>query len=590
MARKKTPRQKSFRSAKPAAAPTILGHEFDDAYRAGLDRARREDWLRWIVTPADHIAVAHGCYFDAAAGQRIVEFFGRLLTHSKGEWAGQPFVPLDWQRDLVLMPLFGWMRPGGTRRFDRAYIAVPKKNGKSSLMSGLGLYGLVADSEQGAEIYTAATDRDQAAIIFDESARMVSASPDLRQRLVIVPSTKRVLYRAKSSIYRALSSEASTKEGYNAHMVLVDEFHAHKSRELVDTLRYSGSARRQPLMAYITTAGDDVDSACFEEHEYALAVREGRVVDWSHFGLIFAADREDPWDAEATWKKANPSYGITIRADKMASDCAEAKQSPSKRAAFLRYRLNIWVHDNATALIDLDHWRATETANFAEAGRLWFGGLDLSATTDTTSLVLFSPEYETVENEDTGEPVHTLIGGYLKPFIWIPGDTIADREQRERLPYGMWARDGWLRRIEGPVIDEAEIGRQIIDDIAPAHRIAEIAFDRWGARAVSARLSGAGLSMVEFGQGFVSLSAPTKTFIRLASLRTLRHPPSPIFQNQITAAKVVSDDAENIKPSKKRSTGRIDALVAAIMAIARAAENPKPQDSEGQDEPNVFVI
>ena len=220
-----------------------------------IDKAKNEGWYKWIKSEADEKAVLNGCYFDIDEAQAVVTFFEKFLRHSKGQWAGQPFILMDWQKFDVLMPIFGWMKADGSRRFRIIYIEIPKKNGKSSIFSGLALYLLIGDGEPGAEVYSAAADRDQASIIFNESGNMVSSSPKLGEIVDVIPSRKTIVYKKTNSVYRALSAEVPTKEGLNIHALLFDELHAQKSRELRDTLRYGGAARRQPIIASITTAG-----------------------------------------------------------------------------------------------------------------------------------------------------------------------------------------------------------------------------------------------------------------------------------------------------------------------------------------------
>jgi len=299
-----------------------------------------------VRTEADERAVAQGYVFRLAAAERVRTFFQRFLCHSKGEWAGQPFELLDWQWDDIVAPLFGWQRPDGTRRFRRGYIEVPKKNGKSCLFSGLSLYLLLADGEPGAEIYSAAVDRDQASIVFTEAANMVEASPHLASRLQVVRSTKRIVDHRSRSYYKALSADVPAKEGLNAHAILIDELHAQRNRDLWDTLRYAGASRRQPLHLAITTAGYDRHSICWEQHDYAKKVQDGTIQDLAFFSYICAAESDDDWTAPEVWRKANPSFGITLSAEQFAEDCQEAQQSPAKENSFRRYRLNQWTEQD----------------------------------------------------------------------------------------------------------------------------------------------------------------------------------------------------------------------------------------------------
>ena len=287
----------------------------------------------WIKSKADEDAWQRGCRPDPPAAERVRDFFSKFLRHSKGEFAGKPFELLPWQWEDIVKPLFGWKRPDGTRRYRRAYIEVPKKNGKSTLCAGLTLYMLVADNEPGAEVYSAAADRKQASIIFNEVKTMIDASPALTQKLSVLVSQKRVTFSLKHSWYEAMSAEAPTKEGVNIHGLVFDELHAQKTRGVLwDTLTYGGASRRQPLLIAITTAGYDRQSICWEQHEYTRGIIEGLHFDPSYFAYIRAAEPTDDWTADSTWRKANPSYGVTLKkisSRKIAP--VPPKTTPSKR-------------------------------------------------------------------------------------------------------------------------------------------------------------------------------------------------------------------------------------------------------------------
>jgi phage terminase large subunit-like protein len=402
----------------------------------GLAAARREGWERWIRCEADERAVAQGCRFDLASAERVRTFFRRFLRHSKGEWAGKPFELLDWQWEMVVGPLFGWLREDGSRRFRRSYIEVPKKNGKSSLFSGLGLYLLSADREPGAEVYSAAVDRDQASIVFLEAANMVDASPELSSRLQVVRSTKRIVFHRSRSFYRALSADVPAKEGINAHAVLIDELHAQKNRQMWDTLRYAGAARRQPLHLCVTTAGYDRHSICWEQHDYALKVLDGTIDDASFLGYIAAASDEADWTDPEVWRGANPSFGVTVSAEQFAEDCREARESAAKENSFRRYRLNQWT-EQAVRWLSLEKWDACDGTADLE-GKTCFAGLDLSSTTDISALVLvFALEQ----------------GRYAAlSFFWVPEEGARRRQDRDRVPYLPWIKQGYIEATPGEVV------------------------------------------------------------------------------------------------------------------------------------------
>ncbi len=514
-----------------------------------------EDWSEWIRTEADAWAVSEGFIFQLAAAERVRTFFRRFLCHSKGEWAGQPFELLDWQWREIVAPLFGWQRPDGTRRFRRGYIEVPKKNGKSCLFSGLSLYLLLADGEPGAEIYSAAVDRDQASIVFTEAANMVEASPHLESRLQVVRSTKRIVDHPSRSYYKALSADVPAKEGLNAHAILIDELHAQRNRDLWDTLRYAGASRRQPLHLAITTAGYDRHSICWEQHDYAAKVQDGTIQDRAFFSFICAAEPDDDWTAPEVWQKANPSFGITLSAEQFAEDCQEAQQSPAKENSFRRYRLNQWTEQDVRWL-SLERWDACSRAPSELEGRSCFAGLDLSSTTDLSALVL-------VFGDERDEVYDVL------PFFWVPEEGARQRERRDHVPYLQWIRQGCLEATPGDVVDY-EVIRARIRELGERYRIQEIALDRWNATQLATQLSGDGFEMVAFGQGYASMSAPTKKLEELVLSQRLAHGGHPVLRWMAGNVSLETDAADNWKPSKKKSIERIDGIVAMIMALDRA--------------------
>jgi phage terminase large subunit-like protein len=513
------------------------------------------DWSEWVRTNADCRAVEAGYYFDVSAAERVRTFFRQFLRHSKGEWASKPFELLDWQWQDIVGPLFGWLRPNGTRRYRRGYIEIPKKNGKSCLFSGLSLYLLLADHEPGAEIYSAAVDRDQASIVFAEAANMAESSPQLASRLKIVRSTKRIVDHQSRSFYRALSADVPAKEGLNAHAILIDELHAQRSRELWDTLRYAGASRRQPLHLAITTAGFDRHSICWEQHDYALKVLEDTIEDLAFFGYIRAADADDDWTDPEVWKKANPSFGITIGAEAFAEDCREAQESPAKENSFRRYRLDQWTEQDIRWL-SMEKWDACDRFPEDLEGRECFGGLDLSSTTDLTALVLVFPD----DNKNYFD---------VLPFFWVPEEGARQRERRDHVPYLQWIRQGHLAATQGDVIDY-DVIRKRINELQEQFNIREIALDRWNATQLATQLTGDGFTIVPFGQGYSSMNAPTKKLDELVRAGKLSHGGHPVLRWMAGNVSLETDAADNWKPSKKKSIERIDGIVALIMGLDRA--------------------
>lgn len=523
-----------------------------------MPRRRPKTKNEWIRNPNDERAAREGCLFDVTAAHRVRTFFRSFLRHSKGEFAGRPFDLIDWQWRDVVAPLFGWKRPDGTRRFRKAGIWVPKKNGKSTISSGLAIYLLLADGEPGSEVFCAAADRDQAAIVYNESANMVEASPALRSRIECVRSTKRLVYAGNQSFLRTLSAEAFTKEGLNIHGLIFDELHAQKSRELWDTLTYGGAARRQPLLISISTAGFDRDSIGYEQYRYAKGVIDGSISDTSFFAYVAEADEDDDWTDPKVWRKANPSLGITVKESALAEACREARYSPAKENAFRRYHLNQWTEQDVRWL-PLEKWDASAGNMRLDEleGRECYAGVDLASTTDLASLaLLFCPRTE-------GEPYDVLM------HYWAPQEADRRRERENKVRIRDWARAGLIELTDGNVIDY-DVIRKRVNEANERYNIRELAIDRWNATHLSTQLMGDGIDVVAFGQGYASMSAPTKEFEALVLAGLLRHGGHPVLRWNAANVTVEQDAAGNLKPSKRKSREKIDGIVATIMALGRA--------------------
>src|SRR5436190_4568578 len=522
-----------------------------------LSLARKQGWDGWIRSEADERAVAAGYRFDLKTAERVRTFFRQFLRHSKGEWANQPFELMEWQWTGIVAPLFGWLRPDRTRRYRRGYIEVPKKNGKSCLFSGLGLYLLVADKEPGAEVYSAAVDRDQASIVFNEAANMVESSPHLSSKLQTVRSTKRIVDHRSRSYYKALSADVPAKEGLNAHGILIDELHAQKNRDLWDTLRYAGASRRQPLHLSITTAGYDRHSICWEQHDYAEKVLDGTIEDLSFFGYIAAAGQEDDWTDPDVWRKANPSLGITVSEEQFAEDCKEAQESPAKENSFRRYRLNQWTEQDVR-WINMLKWDACASSTANLEGKVCFAGLDLSSTTDLSALVLVFEEDERYA---------------VLPYFWVPEEGAKRRERADRVPYCQWVDDGLIEATPGEVIDHDRI-RKKINELKETYDMREICIDRWNATQLATQLDGDGFTVITFGQGYASMNAPTKKLEEIILAGKLAHGGHPVLRWMASNVSIETDTAGNWKPSKKKSIERIDGIVGLVMGLDRATTQP----------------
>lgn len=505
-------------------------------------------------------------YYDEVAAQKAVDFFAKFCKHVKGPLAGQPFVLDDWQERDIVRPLFGWKRKAdGTRKYRRAYIEIPRKSGKSTLVAGLGNYLLTADGELGAEVYSAAADRDQAAIVFDVAKQMVEASPALAKR--VQPYRRSMVVQQTGSSYKVLSADAPTKHGLNASAILFDELHTQPNRELWDVLTTSTGARTQPLVIAITTAGYDKHSICWEQHDYAVKVRDGVIPDDSLLVVIYAAEEKDDWTDPKVWAKANPGLGKSITLEYLKAEAKRAQEVPAYQNTFRRLHLNQWT-EQATRWIDMAVWERNTGEPFtAESlkGRECFAGLDLASTTDITALPLLFPPVE------EGERWKILWN------FWVPRDGMEKRARLDRVPYDVWSREGLITATEGNITDYGIIRRDI-NDLRGKYNIKEIAFDRWNASQLVTQLMDDGLAMVEFGQGFASMAAPTKELLTLLLGENLAHGGNPVATWMASNVTVRTDPAGNVKPDKGKSTERIDGIVALIMALGRAIVQPAYQE------------
>ena len=495
---------------------------------------------------------AGDCRLDIKAAAFAISFFEELLVHVKGEdFAGKPFLLGDWEKAIV-GNLFGWKRPDGTRRYREAFIFVPRKNGKSSIIAGLVLLIFFCDNEPGAEIYSVAADREQASLVFDIAKRMVQAEPEMLKRCGIY--RKAISIDSMGITYKPVSSEVKTKHGYNAHAVIVDELHAQPNRELVETMITSTGARRQPLVIHITTAGWDRTSICYEKYEYACQVRDGIWPDSSFLPVIYEAKPEDDWTSEEVWMKANPNYGISLKPDYIKRACEMAIEQPANENAFKRLHLNMWTSQE-TKWIRMESWLACggdKTREIDLAGKKCYGGLDLASTRDLAAFALVFPQEE---------------GDYdVLVYCFSPLDT-AQKEKDGK--YLAWAKQGYIDLTQGRTIDYDFIREKILD-LRKRFNIVDIGFDRWNATQLVKQLSDEGVAMVEFGQGYKDMSPASKQLETLVEQRKIRHGNNPVLNWAVDNVMIETDAAENIKPSKKKSTRRIDPVIALVMAVGRA--------------------
>lgn len=501
--------------------------------------------------------MAKTSHYDKARADYVVSFI-ECLCHTKGRWAGKPFILMPWQ-ERIIRDVFGIIKPDGHRQFSTAYIEIPKKNGKSELAAAIALYLLFGDDEASPEVYGAAADRAQASIVMDVASQMVRLTPALERRSKILTANKRIACRTNNGFYQVLSAEVGTKHGLNVSGLVLDEVHAQPNRKLYDVLtKGSGDAREQPLYFLITTAGTDTNSICYELHQKAEDIIEGRKNDPTFYPVIYGAGMDEDWTDPKVWKKANPSLGETITMDKVRAACESAKQNPGEENSFRQLRLNQWVKQ-AVRWMPMDKWDACAFPSDPEdlEGRVCYGGLDLSSTTDLTSFCLVFPP------EEDDEPY------YILPYFWLPEDTLTLRVNRDHVPYDVWERQGYIQTTEGNVVHYAFI-EKFIEKLGEKYNIREIAFDRWGAVQMVQNLEGMGFTVVPMGQGFASMSPPTKELMKLTLERRLAHGGHPVLRWNMDNIFIRTDPAGNIKADKAKSTEKIDGAIACIMALDRA--------------------
>ena len=517
--------------------------------------------------------------YDKSAADYAVAFIENLC-HTKGTWAGKPFELIDWQEQII-RDLFGTLKPNGYRQFNTAYIEIPKKQGKSELAAAVALLLTCGDGEERAEVYGCAADRQQAAIVFDVAADMVRMCPALSKRVKILASQKRLIYTPTNSFYQVLSAEAYSKHGFNIHGVVFDELHTQPNRKLFDVMtKGSGDARMQPLYFLITTAGTDTHSICYETHQKAKDIIEGRKIDPTFYPVIYGADESDDWTDPKVWKKANPSLDITVGIDKVKAACESAKQNPGEENAFRQLRLNQWVKQ-AVRWMPMEKWDKCAFAVYEDEleGRVCYGGLDLSSTTDITAFVLVFPPSlggaASVPRLGDGfatsccPPLDEEDKYIILPYFWIPEDNLTLRVNRDHVPYDVWERQGCLQTTEGNVVHYGFI-EQFIERLGERFNIREIAFDRWGAVQMVQNLEGMGFTVVPFGQGFKDMSPPTKELMKLVLEQKIAHGGHPVLRWNMDNIYIRTDPAGNIKADKEKSTEKIDGAVATIMALDRA--------------------
>ena len=510
-----------------------------------------------------------GLVFDTEKAQDVLDFFDHV-PHIKGRWAGQPIEPSAWQV-FIIINLYGWLwEATGLRRYKSAYIEVGRKNGKSTFVAPLGLYMTRWDGEPGAEVYSAATSRDQARIVFDTARDMVRNS---KLKNHIQAYNHSVCHEGSSSFFKPLASDSDTLEGKNTQMALIDELHAHKNRRVYDVLELSMGARDQALLLVITTAGDDRTGICYEVRDYLTKVLEQVFDDDSCFGVIYTIDDPDEWTNPDVWIQANPNLGISPSLEDMQRLCQKAQQTPGAASEFKRKRLDIWC-EGETAYFNMEHWRLCP--QLAPDPRLktlpCYLALDLSSKRDLTALVGLFP--------DDDRHYHHKVKFYLPEAVLDPHKS--GKAHHIQKLYQQWADAGWLTLTPGQIIDYRVI-YQDAKSWAEHYDAAEIAFDPWGATQLATQLQEDGFEIVQVQQSVKNFSEAMKEMDAVVIDHRFHHEHNPVMAWMMSNVNARVDKNDNVFPNKLNDESKIDGPVATFMAMNRALlaqENDSVYDEE----------
>ncbi|MGF7161275.1 phage terminase large subunit-like protein [Rhodoligotrophos appendicifer] len=522
-------------------------------------------------------------WYDEKTASKAVAFFPEHLRLTEGEWAGRPFTLEAWQEHDIIRPLFGWKRPDGTRRFRRCYVWIARKNGKTELAAGVALLVLLGDGEEAGQVYSIATDQNQARLVFDKATAMVNKSETLSQHLVCLKPS--IYCPSLNASFKPLSGRPGGKHGLSASGLIGDELHEWASGELYGFVHDSEGSRRQPLEFLISTAGKKGGYG-EEVWEDCQKILDGTLDDPETLVVVYAADPEDDWTKPETWMKANPNLGVSKKLEFLQNECRQAQQLPRLENDFKRYHLNMWTEqavrwlpidgiDDEGNRFGWDHCAGPvewQDLNEKLIGKRCFGGLDLSAVSDLSALVWYFPEQD-------GLDIPAVLARFYKPEALV-----RSHAKRDKLPYEKWVEQGALVATPGNVVDYAFIQQQIYSD-AERYRIAHVgnakreadqgglAIDRWNATETAVKLEQEGLPVVLFGQGFASLGAPSSALERLVLCNGFHHGGHPVLRRHAQVVAVETNAAGGIKPAKNKSTERIDGIVALVMALGIGAKD-----------------
>jgi phage terminase large subunit-like protein len=515
-----------------------------------------------IVTP-EPVDVP-GAVFDVERVDKVIRAM-RQLRHTQGDYAGQPLEPDPWQVAYIIAPSFGWVAPndaGVLRRIIRTlYVDVPRKNGKTTLAGGVAIYLTAGDGEEGAQVYAVAAGKDQARFCFDPVKAIAERSPHLAPHVKTLRD--RIVHPRSSSYFAVVSSVADLLHGANVHGAVIDELHVHRTGAVVEAVRTGTGSRSQPLIAMITTADDGRQATVYAQtRDYCEKLAKGVLHDPAWRGVVWAAGEDDDPFAEATWRKANPGYGISPTRAFMAAAANEARQSPAQLSSFKRLHLGVRTKQ-VTTFLDLKAWDRCAPQRELD-GLDACGALDLATTTDLTAWALVFPDGA---------------GGY--DALWrhyLPEAALLELDRRTAGEASVWVRDGWLTITPGNVVDYQWVRRDVNAD-RERFKVVEVGYDPWNATSLVTDLQGDGCKLVHVRQGFATMSTPTKELLKAVLEGKFRHGGNPLVRWQVDHLAVSLDPAGNVKPDKARSPEKIDGLVAGIMAVDSAMRRPVPKVS-----------
>ncbi len=590
--------------ASPPLAPDVVAATaVNDYARAVIDgvavanrsvRLACERHLRDLSEGTDR-----GLRFDAGRAGRAIRFFS-FLRLAEGAFEGRPFDLQPWQA-FIVGSIFGWYTQDAdgewVRRFRNAYIETGKGSGKTPMAAGIGLYGMVADDEAAADIFSAAKVRSQAAILWNDARRMVEKSPALRGRIEVTAHA--LAMPARDSSFIAVSSEAKNLHGPRVHMALIDEEHAHPDAEVIDAMRAGTKGRRNALILRITNAGFDRHSICWQDHEYSTNVLEGVLADDAWFAFVCGLDPCtehrpggapidgcpdcDQWTDESVWLKANPNLGVSLPIRYLREMVTEAIGKPSAANSTKRLCFCIWTEGSGKWLDPAAFAALADVAGPDQlpATRKGYGGLDLASTTDLTAFVLVAPRDGCVSDGHAGRCYD------LRASFWLPEANLAGRVGRDHVPYDVWAADGWISLTPGNRVDQ----ERLLADVVAQPNTRVVGIDRWNTAWLTPKLQAEGFDVVEVGQGYASLSAPAKRLEADIAAGLVHHDGNPVLRWMVANAVASEDAAGNIKPDRARSSDKIDGVAAwldALVAMASVPPEPQPFRSNYESEGLTF--